>query len=78
MMSQMILPVIAVLIPMIGTHPYLDPGSGSFILQILIATVVGSLFLVKVYWNKLKALFKKTPTDPQVAKDEAEKKQEQE
>jgi hypothetical protein len=74
----MILPFIALLIPMISTHPYLDPGSGSFILQILIATIVGGLFLVKVYWNKLKALFKRTPTDTPVGEDEAENKQEQE
>lgn len=32
---------------------YLDPGSGSFILQILIASLVGGLFLVKTYWHKL-------------------------
>jgi hypothetical protein len=78
MISLMILPLIALLIPMIGTHPYLDPGSGSFILQILIATIVGSLFLVKVYWNKLKAFFKRTPTDTPVGEDKAENKQEQE
>jgi hypothetical protein len=44
---------------MISTRPYLDPGSGSFILQILIATLVGSLFLIKTYWKKLQAFFKK-------------------
>ncbi len=78
MISLMIFPFIALLIPMIGTHPYLDPGSGSFILQILIATIVGSLFLVKVYWNKLKAFFKRAPTDTPVDEDKAENKQEQE
>jgi hypothetical protein len=78
MISLLINPFIALLIPMIGTHPYLDPGSGSFILQILIAALVGSLFLIKVYWNKLKAFFKKTPTNEQVGEQEAENKQEKE
>jgi hypothetical protein len=36
---------------------YLDPGSGSFILQILIATLVGSLFLIKTYWKKITTFF---------------------
>jgi hypothetical protein len=78
MISQLINPIIALLIPMIGTHPYLDPGSGSFILQILIAALVGSLFLIKVYWNKLKAFFKKTPANEQAGEQEPENKQEKE
>jgi len=37
---------------------YLDPGSGSFILQILLATLVGFLFLLKGYWSKIKLFFR--------------------
>ncbi len=36
---------------------YLDPGSGSFILQLLVAALFGALFLVKVYWGKIKTFF---------------------
>jgi len=36
---------------------YLDPGSGSFILQIVIAAVLGGAYAVKVYWKKIKKLF---------------------
>lgn len=32
---------------------YLDPGSGSYLLQLLIAGVMGSLLLLKVYWSKV-------------------------
>jgi len=32
---------------------YLDPGSGSFILQLLIASLVGAGFLLRGYWSKL-------------------------
>lgn len=59
MMSPLINTLITLIVPLIGVRPYLDPGSGSFILQILIATLVGSLFLIKAYWKKLKTFFKK-------------------
>jgi hypothetical protein len=36
---------------------YLDPGSGSFLLQLLIAAILGGAFAVKVYWKKIKAFF---------------------
>jgi len=32
---------------------YLDPGSGSFFFQLLIAFIVGALYSIKVYWNKI-------------------------
>ena len=35
-------------------HAYLDPGTGSYIFQMLIASVVGGLFALKMYWRKLK------------------------
>ena len=36
---------------------YLDPGSGSYIFQLIIAVLVGALFLIKVYWRRIKVLF---------------------
>jgi len=36
-------------------YAYLDPGTGSIILQALIAGVAGSLFVVKAYWYKLRS-----------------------
>lgn len=33
---------------------YLDPGSGSYIFQLIIAALVGAAFLLKVYWRKIK------------------------
>ena len=39
-------------------HFYIDPGTGSLILQVLIASFIGGLFLIKVYWGKVKAFFK--------------------
>jgi hypothetical protein len=36
---------------------YLDPGSGSYILQIIIGTLIGAAFAIKMYWRKLKVFF---------------------
>lgn len=33
---------------------YLDPGTGSYIIQILIGFLVGGLYMAKVYWAQLK------------------------
>lgn len=38
---------------------YLDPGSGSFILQVLLASLVGIGFAFRNYWNKLLGIFRK-------------------
>ncbi|MCL4561557.1 MAG: hypothetical protein M1281_13210 [Chloroflexi bacterium] len=43
---------------------YLDPGSGSFLIQLLIGVGVGSLFLIKGYWSKIRKLLFKSPTPP--------------
>ncbi|MHC1783408.1 MAG: hypothetical protein AB9891_11765 [Anaerolineaceae bacterium] len=43
---------------------YLDPGSGSFIIQILLAALLGSAFAIKMYWKKLKSfIVKSSPAD---------------
>jgi flagellar biosynthesis protein FliQ len=36
-------------------YAYLDPGTGSYILQVIMAAVVGGLFITKLFWNKMKA-----------------------
>ncbi|MBT3392198.1 MAG: hypothetical protein HN413_17510 [Chloroflexi bacterium] len=33
---------------------YLDPGSGSFFLQVLLAALLGALFVLRTYWAKIK------------------------
>ena len=34
-------------------YAYIDPGSGSFFLQMLVAGAMGFLFAAKVYWRKI-------------------------
>ncbi len=38
-----------------STFAYLDPGTGSLILQMLIAGIIGAMFTIKLYWYRLKA-----------------------
>ena len=42
---------------------YLDPGTGSYFLQILIAGLMAGLFTLKIYWKKVKSFFRRSPKD---------------
>lgn len=42
---------------------YLDPGSGSFLIQLLLAAGLGISVAVKMYWSKIQALFGKKKTE---------------
>lgn len=37
--------------------PYLDPGSGSFLIQLLIATLLGIGVAVRASWGRIKGWF---------------------
>lgn len=36
---------------------YLDPGTGSMLLQLLLGGVAGILMVAKLYWKQLRTLF---------------------
>ncbi len=38
---------------------YLDPGTGSYLFQILIAGLIGGLFAVKIFWVRIRLFFLK-------------------
>jgi uncharacterized membrane protein AbrB (regulator of aidB expression) len=38
-------------------HAYIDPGSGSFILQMIIGALCGMLFALKIFWKQVKYFF---------------------
>ena len=38
---------------------YIGPGTGSLIIQVVIASLVGGLFVLKVYWRRITAFFKR-------------------
>ena len=37
---------------------YLDPGTGSIIIQVLIALVVGGVAMIGVYWTRVKTFLR--------------------
>jgi hypothetical protein len=39
-------------------HAYIDPGSGSFLFQIMVASLVGAGFAVKAHWTRIKTFIK--------------------
>ena len=39
------------------SHAYIDPGSGSFAIQILVAMAVGALMTVRLWWTRLLSIF---------------------
>jgi hypothetical protein len=51
---------------------YLDPGSGSFIIQLLLAAALGLGVGIRIYWVKIKSLFSGKKSEPKPSTDEAD------
>ena len=50
--------------PLVKDVPlYLDPGSGSILIQLLIASVLGAVLVLKTSWGRIKQFFRKNTTD---------------
>lgn len=61
-------------IPLARPLAYLDPGSGSFLIQLLIAGLLGAGFLVKTFWRRITKFFSKSNQEPkQTAESDNEK-----
>ncbi|MDC0601288.1 hypothetical protein OAO32_02705 [Candidatus Pelagibacter sp.] len=48
---------------------YIDPGSGSIILQALLGVLAAAGASISIYWNKLKNFFKKNKSEDLNKKD---------
>jgi hypothetical protein len=53
----MIMAIIVNLLFIKSAYAYLDPGTGSILLQGLIAAVAGVTITGKLYWSRLKDMF---------------------
>jgi hypothetical protein len=42
-----------------NAYAYLDPGTGSFILQVMLGILLGAAFTIKIYWRNILAFFKR-------------------
>ena len=45
-------------------HAYLDLGTGSILLQMLLGGVAGAVVIAKLYWYRIKAFFGRGDSEP--------------
>jgi hypothetical protein len=45
-----------------GILAYLDPGSGSYLIQLLVAAALGGLLLLRLYWQRVKSFVRRVFT----------------
>ena len=43
--------------PVEGQEAYLDPGSGSILLQLIVAAALGGLIILRTSWGRIKGFF---------------------
>jgi hypothetical protein len=55
--SLLLLLVLALLATPAQLSAYIDPGSGSFFVQMLVAGVLGASVTIKTFWKQIKAYF---------------------
>jgi len=51
--------LIVFMLPTSSSYAYLDPGTGSIILQAILGFVAASIATLTIYWNKFKNFFTK-------------------
>ena len=58
------------LLTITDAHAYLDPGTGSMVLQVILGGVAAVAVIAKLYWHKFLGLFgigKKTESEDEAA-----------
>jgi len=55
--SSSLLSVMLLPLALQNVRDYIDPGTGSLVLQVLIGSLIGGLFLIKVFWSRIKVFF---------------------
>lgn len=62
-----------VLFSVSGSKPaYLDPGTGSFLLQLLIAGLVGAGLILRAQWSKVKKFFSRKKTQEETEDEDSD------
>jgi len=44
-------------------HAYIDPGSGSFIFQVVVGGLLGAAFAIKTFWRRILGFFSRKPRE---------------
>lgn len=58
---------LAVLVLPRTAHAYLDPGSGSMLLQLIVGGAAGAAVVVRLFWRRLLALLPSRRREPESA-----------
>lgn len=58
LMTILVAIVLVCLVFLRPAYAYLDPGTGSYMLQLLIAALLGAAFAVKVFWKSIRIFFR--------------------
>ena len=52
-----------------SAHAYLDPGTGSMIVQLMVGAIAVAGVTLKMYWQKILGLFSHRPNEKKDAED---------
>ena len=55
------IPLVLVLLSEAPLYAYLDPGSGSMLVQLLLGGVAGAAVVMKLGWERFKDMFRSSP-----------------
>lgn len=56
------------ILPAAPAYAYIDPGTGSFLIQGILAAIVGAGVALKVFWGRIKSIF--TGSSPDLDDDD--------
>lgn len=43
---------------------YIDPGTGSYLIQFLLAGIAGASLAIRIFWKRIKGFFSRQPIEP--------------
>tara|TARA_Y100000590_G_C14998959_1_gene743085 strand:+ start:203 stop:412 length:210 start_codon:yes stop_codon:yes gene_type:complete len=58
-MTKYWLTAVLIIFPSSSAYAYLDPGTGSIILQAILGAIAAGLMTIKIWWQKFKSFFSK-------------------
>ncbi len=71
MRAKLLLAASVLLLAPVPAFAYIDPGTGSYLVQLLIGGVLASGFIIKTQWKRLTAWFKGRGKHEGAVKDDA-------
>ena len=57
--GTLVLALLTLMLASDDVHAYLDPGTGSLVIQIVTGSVLAVAYTVKVYWRRIRNLFRR-------------------